>query len=372
MTLTKILEETTYIGIIYPDNSHISIRKTNISQVVYNETDGTVVLVESSKNTYSFGYEDVEDPNNLGYAFFSVYALWVYLMNMMNATITPPTPVYNVNIHVNPADSTVVFNSVTIPVVNGVAVITDQAVATYSYAVSRSGYTTNSGSLNLSHNMRLDIVLAVLPPFNIQYGRLYNYYATSNSNFTPVGWHIPTGSEFNTLISVLTPNEGSKLQESGLTYWKTYGIGTNSSGFNGRGAGTRTASGDWNTNPLKTSTAYRTSTVGSYEHVNYKLVDGVYTLNNDFRGNTSFNKSGNSVRLIKDDSNDPGLLTDLDGNVYRTTKIGDQVWLADNWACTKLNDGTPIPNVTDDTSWATLITGAYCNYNNDISNVFLP
>jgi hypothetical protein len=81
--------------------------------------------------------------------------------------------------------------------------------------------------------------------------------------------------------------------------------------------------------------------------------------------------SGLSVRLIKDDSTDPNGLTDIDGNVYRTTKIGDQVWLADNWACTKLNDGTEIPNVTDDTEWAASTIPAYCNYSNDISNVFL-
>ena len=38
-----------------------------------------------------------------------------------------------------------------------------------------------------------------------------------------------------------------------------------------------------------------------------------------------------------------------------------------NLKTTKYNDGTSIPNVTNDTSWSNLTTGAYCWYNNDVS-----
>jgi hypothetical protein len=78
--------------------------------------------------------------------------------------------------------------------------------------------------------------------------------------------------------------------------------------------------------------------------------------------------AGFSIRLIKDDSTDPGTLTDIDGNVYKTVKIGNQVWTASNWKCTKYSDGTPIPNVTDNTAWCALTTGAWCVYDNDINN----
>jgi uncharacterized protein (TIGR02145 family) len=57
-------------------------------------------------------------------------------------------------------------------------------------------------------------------------------------------------------------------------------------------------------------------------------------------------------------------VTDKDGNVYDTVHIGTQVWLKQNLATTKYNDGSPIPLVTDNT-WYSLSTPAYCWFNND-------
>jgi len=44
-------------------------------------------------------------------------------------------------------------------------------------------------------------------------------------------------------------------------------------------------------------------------------------------------------------------LTDADGNIYNTITIGTQVWMKENLKTTKYNDGTPIPNITDNTAW---------------------
>jgi uncharacterized protein (TIGR02145 family) len=56
---------------------------------------------------------------------------------------------------------------------------------------------------------------------------------------------------------------------------------------------------------------------------------------------------------------------DYDGNFYETVKIGTQEWMAENLKTTKLNDGTDLPNVTDDTEWSALTSASYCWYDND-------
>ena len=57
-------------------------------------------------------------------------------------------------------------------------------------------------------------------------------------------------------------------------------------------------------------------------------------------------------------------VTDIDGNVYEAVRIGDQVWMKENLKTTKYNDGTDIANITDNTEWGELTTGAYCWYSN--------
>lgn len=61
-------------------------------------------------------------------------------------------------------------------------------------------------------------------------------------------------------------------------------------------------------------------------------------------------------------------MVDIEGNVYPTISIGDQVWLGTNLKVTKYNDGSQISNVTDNTAWAGLTSGAYCWYNNSANN----
>ncbi|MGD0581500.1 MAG: FISUMP domain-containing protein [Bacteroidales bacterium] len=61
-------------------------------------------------------------------------------------------------------------------------------------------------------------------------------------------------------------------------------------------------------------------------------------------------------------------VTDADGNMYQVIRIGTQLWMAENLKTTKYNDNTAIPNITDNTTWAALTTGAYSDYNNTPSN----
>lgn len=58
-------------------------------------------------------------------------------------------------------------------------------------------------------------------------------------------------------------------------------------------------------------------------------------------------------------------VTDIDGNIYKTVKIGAQIWMAENLKVTHYRNGDPIPNATENATWVDLTTGAWCNYNND-------
>lgn len=58
-------------------------------------------------------------------------------------------------------------------------------------------------------------------------------------------------------------------------------------------------------------------------------------------------------------------VTDIDGNVYRTVQIGGQCWMAENLKTSRYNDGTTMPNITDDTAWSQLNSAAWCNYDNN-------
>jgi uncharacterized protein (TIGR02145 family) len=58
-------------------------------------------------------------------------------------------------------------------------------------------------------------------------------------------------------------------------------------------------------------------------------------------------------------------MKDIEGNVYKTVTLGTQVWMAENLKTTKYNDGTEIPVITENDSWAKLTTPGYSWYNND-------
>ena len=76
-----------------------------------------------------------------------------------------------------------------------------------------------------------------------------------------------------------------------------------------------------------------------------------------------------SCEKDEDSGNDIGTITDIDGNVYQTVTIGNQLWMAENLKVTHYRNGESIPNVTDETEWTNLSSDAYCNFDNNLSNV---
>ncbi len=59
-----------------------------------------------------------------------------------------------------------------------------------------------------------------------------------------------------------------------------------------------------------------------------------------------------------------GTLTDIDGNVYKTVKIGNQWWMAENLRTTRKRDGTLIPEVLSNQEWQSATGPAFAWYDN--------
>jgi uncharacterized protein (TIGR02145 family) len=64
----------------------------------------------------------------------------------------------------------------------------------------------------------------------------------------------------------------------------------------------------------------------------------------------------------------PDTITDVDGNVYHTIIIATQVWLKENLKTTRYGNGDPIPEITGQTEWLNLNSGAHCKYDNNLAN----
>ena len=58
-------------------------------------------------------------------------------------------------------------------------------------------------------------------------------------------------------------------------------------------------------------------------------------------------------------------ITDIDGNIYRCVKIGDQWWMAENLRVTHYRNKDPIDHITESSEWAVHTEGAYCNFDNN-------
>jgi len=192
------------------------------------------------------------------------------------------------------------------------------------------------------------------------YGLLYNWYAASDANFAPAGWSVPTTYQLIDLIVIYLggdTNAGYILKEVGTVHWNPPNPSIDTYGFSFLGAGVRNNSGIFQN--FKTYGRLNTITENDINTAqNWLATSSEYS----FIQSSVNKKYGASVRLIKNDSTDPGTMTDYDGNIYPTVKIGTQVWTAANWKCTHLKNGTVIPEVTDNTAWAALTTKGCCTY----------
>jgi uncharacterized protein (TIGR02145 family) len=59
-----------------------------------------------------------------------------------------------------------------------------------------------------------------------------------------------------------------------------------------------------------------------------------------------------------------------DGRIYKTVKIGDQTWMAENLEVVTYRNGDSIPQVQDSKAWSSLKTGAWCYYGGNLETGF--
>lgn len=218
-------------------------------------------------------------------------------------------------------------------------------------------------------------------------GLLYNWWAATHANniTSSNDWIVPIGEAFKTTLlfvdndgTRLSNTAGGELKETGYTFWNSPNTGaTNAFGFNAKGSGIRSDSGNFSN--LKISTGYWSP--------NSFSENGVATIMNDTahfyvcwygQGTLSFNKPyGASIRLLKTSTSlsngQSGKYIGNNGKEYKTICIGSQEWLAGNLAETKFRTGDLIPfagsngiNFTN-AEWAALTTAGCCAYNNDIT-----
>jgi len=209
------------------------------------------------------------------------------------------------------------------------------------------------------------------PAFGNTYGAIYNGYVVESGRICPIGWMVPTNKDWDELQNAFGNYAGNQLKEQGDQHWKNNSkSATNETGFSALGSGYRNSiglfqfineTGVWWTNTIVRETYLATRTMyGS----NASVTKGEFT-----------KTSGNTIRCIKVGSDQTvkevepqsKTVSDIEGNVYKTVTIGNQVWMAENLRTTKYNNGNSIPVVVDNLKWKNMTSGGLCWYDNDKS-----
>ena len=138
---------------------------------------------------------------------------------------------------------------------------------------------------------------------NEKYGNLYNWFTISpsfngNKNVCPLGWHVPSDSEWNVLIDYLGGENiaGGKMKESGTDNWINPNIdASNISLYTAIPAGSRGLYGDFN--GVGNNAVWWSSTESSNDNSIYFYLSNNNTL---LYKDATNKKHGESIRCIKD------------------------------------------------------------------------
>jgi hypothetical protein len=199
---------------------------------------------------------------------------------------------------------------------------------------------------------------------SLGHGYLYNSFIVSEANFLPNDFVLPSVADCDILKNYLSITDIQSAfnqlaeNDAAFNYWEPlYPTQNNVSGLTVYGSGTRYLQFQ----NKRQQYFFRTSDSSK-----------CYILTNSFTGfheQSVVSELGASVRALYTGVGTPTSVTDNDGNIYDVVQIGTQYWTLQNWKCTTLDNGDPIPNVTNNASWAALTTLGRCAYDNDENNV---
>jgi len=132
------------------------------------------------------------------------------------------------------------------------------------------------------------------------YGALYNWWAAKVSFLCPVGYHVPTKDEWQTLIDYLGGKEiaGEKLKATGTQFWiYNNSQTTNESGFTAMPGGMR-SNDDGTFSSMRSYGYWWSSSQGITGEYGSRLI--MYNSLGSTNLTSWFKKSGYSVRCLKD------------------------------------------------------------------------
>lgn len=73
----------------------------------------------------------------------------------------------------------------------------------------------------------------------------------------------------------------------------------------------------------------------------------------------------NVLHISQYDTSNPGLVTDIDNNSYKTFSVNGVTWMAENLRTTRYRDGSEITKVEENVRWRNFRLGAWSYYDND-------
>jgi uncharacterized protein (TIGR02145 family) len=130
-------------------------------------------------------------------------------------------------------------------------------------------------------------------------GALYNWYTVNTKKLCPQGWHVPSDTEWQTMIDYLggTATAGDKLKEKGVEHWKNFlSTATNDFDFTALPGGMRYFDGGF---PLfgESYAIWWTST----EYSEWQALNrGLHDSSSRSYSASDNKRSGFSIRCVKD------------------------------------------------------------------------